>query len=319
VGGGGTALAAARRSLSRLQCRLLGRLLCRRAAGSPSTARPSARSSRWRPCAGGGSLRALVVAAHALRPWRPSAPGALLAWWGNPPALTERRAACCAARPPLSAAMLIGMAGNIMKQNAISPPPKDPEMATEEESGRGGRLGLGGRLGGEACPEAGMRLRLQMAGQLRACCGGGGRTAEMEGAMTRHAARPCSAQLPPRAPLGPRADAPPGPPPCRSRAQLCAGRAAGAAGHRGRRAAVQLPGGADAGQGGAACLPQELLHCGARPSCCCCCCCMGAMALRACLRACVPGRRLVQAVVALAQAGAGLVAAGGGQRLPWLG
>lgn len=37
----------------------------------------------------------------------------------------------------MAAAMLIGMAGNIMKQNAISPPPKDPETATEEESGRG--------------------------------------------------------------------------------------------------------------------------------------------------------------------------------------
>jgi hypothetical protein len=37
--------------------------------------------------------------------------------------------------------MLIGMAGNIMKQNAISPPPKDPEMASEEESGRGARRG----------------------------------------------------------------------------------------------------------------------------------------------------------------------------------
>jgi hypothetical protein len=34
--------------------------------------------------------------------------------------------------------MLIGIAGNVLKQNAISPPPKDPSMATEEESGRGG-------------------------------------------------------------------------------------------------------------------------------------------------------------------------------------
>ena len=33
--------------------------------------------------------------------------------------------------------MLIGVAGNVVKQNAIAPPPKDPEMATEEESGRG--------------------------------------------------------------------------------------------------------------------------------------------------------------------------------------
>lgn len=34
-------------------------------------------------------------------------------------------------------AMLIGIAGNVIKQNAISPPPKDPSMATEEEAGRG--------------------------------------------------------------------------------------------------------------------------------------------------------------------------------------
>jgi hypothetical protein len=33
--------------------------------------------------------------------------------------------------------MLIGIAGNVVKQNAISPPPKDPDMATEEEAGRG--------------------------------------------------------------------------------------------------------------------------------------------------------------------------------------
>jgi len=34
------------------------------------------------------------------------------------------------------AGMLLGIAGNVMKQNAIAPPPKDPEMATEEEAGR---------------------------------------------------------------------------------------------------------------------------------------------------------------------------------------
>uniref|UniRef100_A0A7S0RPY0 J domain-containing protein n=1 Tax=Chlamydomonas leiostraca TaxID=1034604 RepID=A0A7S0RPY0_9CHLO len=37
------------------------------------------------------------------------------------------------------ACMLIGIAGNVMKQNAIFPPPEDPDMATEEESGRAGR------------------------------------------------------------------------------------------------------------------------------------------------------------------------------------
>jgi hypothetical protein len=35
--------------------------------------------------------------------------------------------------------MLVGIAGNVMKQNAISPPPTNAEMATEEESGRAGR------------------------------------------------------------------------------------------------------------------------------------------------------------------------------------
>lgn len=32
---------------------------------------------------------------------------------------------------------LIGIAGNVLKQNAISPPPKDASMAPEEEQGRG--------------------------------------------------------------------------------------------------------------------------------------------------------------------------------------
>eukprot|EP00200_Dunaliella_tertiolecta_P003278 CAMPEP_0202350724 /NCGR_PEP_ID=MMETSP1126-20121109/7677_1 /ASSEMBLY_ACC=CAM_ASM_000457 /TAXON_ID=3047 /ORGANISM="Dunaliella tertiolecta, Strain CCMP1320" /LENGTH=252 /DNA_ID=CAMNT_0048942743 /DNA_START=141 /DNA_END=896 /DNA_ORIENTATION=+ len=35
--------------------------------------------------------------------------------------------------------MLLGIAGNVMKQNAIFPPPTDPDMATEEEAGRPGR------------------------------------------------------------------------------------------------------------------------------------------------------------------------------------
>ena len=39
-------------------------------------------------------------------------------------------------RPYFPEGMLIGVAGNVLKQNAISPPPKDPEMATEEEAGR---------------------------------------------------------------------------------------------------------------------------------------------------------------------------------------
>ncbi|GLC35730.1 Coiled-coil domain-containing protein 13 [Pleodorina starrii] len=34
---------------------------------------------------------------------------------------------------------LIGIVANVMKQNAILPPPKDPDMATEEEAGRASR------------------------------------------------------------------------------------------------------------------------------------------------------------------------------------
>jgi hypothetical protein len=48
----------------------------------------------------------------------------------------------------LIGSMLVGVAGNVLKQNAIFPPPKDPEMATEEEEGRAGRNFLrGGLLG----------------------------------------------------------------------------------------------------------------------------------------------------------------------------
>lgn len=56
-------------------------------------------------------------------------------------------AAVAAASRPLG--MLVGIAGNVMKQNAISPPPTNAEMATEEESGRAGRnfiRWVGGRL-----------------------------------------------------------------------------------------------------------------------------------------------------------------------------
>ncbi|KIZ05621.1 glycosyl hydrolase [Monoraphidium neglectum] len=51
--------------------------------------------------------------------------------------------------------MLIGIAGNVIKQNAISPPPRDPSMASEEEAGRAGKnfvraalLGLGATFAG---------------------------------------------------------------------------------------------------------------------------------------------------------------------------
>lgn len=49
---------------------------------------------------------------------------------------------------------LIGIVGNVMKQNAILPPPKDPDMATEEEAGRCG-CGAAG-----AVHEGGMRVAL---------------------------------------------------------------------------------------------------------------------------------------------------------------
>lgn len=42
--------------------------------------------------------------------------------------------------------MLIGIAGNVMKQNAIAPPPRDASMATEEEAGRAGRNFIRGVL-----------------------------------------------------------------------------------------------------------------------------------------------------------------------------
>ena len=49
--------------------------------------------------------------------------------------------------------------GNVLKQNAIAPPPTDPEMATEEESGRGERSGADEPMHMLACLHtyAGMR------------------------------------------------------------------------------------------------------------------------------------------------------------------
>eukprot|EP00877_Chromochloris_zofingiensis_P008690 jgi/Chrzof1/4074/Cz13g19080.t1 len=41
---------------------------------------------------------------------------------------------------------LIGIAGNVLKQNAISPPPKDASMAPEEEQGRAGKNFVRGAL-----------------------------------------------------------------------------------------------------------------------------------------------------------------------------
>ena len=52
--------------------------------------------------------------------------------------------------------MLIGIAGNVLKQNAISPPPSDPEMATEEEEGRAGRNFVRGALLGLIATYAGV-------------------------------------------------------------------------------------------------------------------------------------------------------------------
>lgn len=54
--------------------------------------------------------------------------------------------------------MLIGIAGNVMKQNAISPPPRDASMATEEESGRAGRNFIRGALLGIGATVLGVLL-----------------------------------------------------------------------------------------------------------------------------------------------------------------
>ncbi|KXZ56605.1 hypothetical protein GPECTOR_1g544 [Gonium pectorale] len=50
---------------------------------------------------------------------------------------------------------LIGIAANVMKQNAILPPPKDPDMATEEEAGRASRNFVRGFLLGVLATFAG--------------------------------------------------------------------------------------------------------------------------------------------------------------------
>jgi hypothetical protein len=54
--------------------------------------------------------------------------------------------------------MLIGIAGNVMKQNAISPPPRDASMATEEEAGRAGRNFIRGALLGIGATVLGVLL-----------------------------------------------------------------------------------------------------------------------------------------------------------------
>ncbi len=55
-------------------------------------------------------------------------------------------------------AMLIGIAGNVLKQNAIAPPPSDPSMASEEEAGRAGRNFVRGALLGVMATFAGVLL-----------------------------------------------------------------------------------------------------------------------------------------------------------------
>jgi hypothetical protein len=54
--------------------------------------------------------------------------------------------------------MLIGIAGNVMKQNAIIPPPRDASMATEEEAGRAGRNFIRGALLGIGATVLGVLL-----------------------------------------------------------------------------------------------------------------------------------------------------------------
>lgn len=53
---------------------------------------------------------------------------------------------------------LIGVAGNVLKANAISPPPRNPETATEEESGRSGRNFVRGLLLGLMATVGGMLI-----------------------------------------------------------------------------------------------------------------------------------------------------------------
>jgi len=53
---------------------------------------------------------------------------------------------------------LIGVAGNVLKANAISPPPRNPETATEEESGRSGRNFVRGLLLGVMATVGGIML-----------------------------------------------------------------------------------------------------------------------------------------------------------------
>ena len=70
--------------------------------------------------------------------------------------------ACCPhllSHPPLPLpGMLIAIAGNVMKQNAISPPPRDASMATEEEAGRAGRNFVRGALLGIGATVLGVLL-----------------------------------------------------------------------------------------------------------------------------------------------------------------
>eukprot|EP00879_Flechtneria_rotunda_P020487 GHRR01021555.1.p1 GENE.GHRR01021555.1~~GHRR01021555.1.p1 ORF type:complete len:156 (+),score=38.71 GHRR01021555.1:1146-1613(+) len=56
------------------------------------------------------------------------------------------------------AGMLVGIAGNVLKQNALFPPPKDASTATEEESGRAGRNFVRGALLGVGATFVGVLL-----------------------------------------------------------------------------------------------------------------------------------------------------------------
>jgi hypothetical protein len=53
---------------------------------------------------------------------------------------------------------LIGVAGNVLKANAIAPPPRNPETATEEEQGRSGRNFVRGLLLGLMATVGGMLI-----------------------------------------------------------------------------------------------------------------------------------------------------------------
>lgn len=100
---------------------------------------------------GGGAVSKDILYAdrEPLFPWRPKR-------WDATPRIIMIFGAICLVltaygfqSPSISkvvGCLLLGVVGNVMKQNAINPPPKDASMATEEERGRAGRNFVRGGL-----------------------------------------------------------------------------------------------------------------------------------------------------------------------------